>query len=118
MRKTICPIDLECVDYPCCNYFQCRDATISWEIPYYVVQDNTLIVKQYGWRCDWDDEAHGTLRRFCPLPSGNYKILDGNAHEYEMKSRLMKAWNDAGWYSAVPIPEAYKERDEEDDIPF
>lgn len=102
MRKAVCPIDLECVGYPCHNYFQCKDLTVSWEIPYYI-QDNALIVRSYGWRCKWDDEAHGTCNRFCPLPSGSYKVLDGSDHEFEMKNRVRKAWTDAGWAAAVPL---------------
>ena len=64
-----------------------------------------LFVRSYGWRCEWDDEAHGTLKRFCPLPSGSYKVLDGSDHEDEMKIRLRKAWKDAGWAAATPIDE-------------
>lgn len=102
MRKAVCPIDLECASYPCHNYSQCKDLTISWEIPYYS-QEDTLIVRPYGWRCEWDDEAQGTHKRFCLLPSGSYKVLDGSDHEFEMKNRLRKAWIDAGWATAVPL---------------
>ena len=104
MKKQECPIGFECVDggYRCCNYLQCFDQAISWEIPY-CIRDGALIVRPYGWRCEWDDEAHGTYKRFCPLPSGSYKVLDGSDHEIEMKNRLRKAWIDEGWAAAVPI---------------
>ena len=104
MKKQECPIRFECVDggYRCCNYLQCFDKAISWEIPY-CIQDSALIVRPYGWRCEWDDEAHGTYKRFCPLPSGSYNRLDGSDHESEMKDRLRQAWIDAGWAAAVPI---------------
>jgi len=104
MRKVACPIDLECASHPCHNNFQCKDLAISWEIPY-CIQNGVLIVRPYGWRCEWDDEAHGTHKRFCPLPSGSYKVLDGSDHEFEIKERLRSSWLDAGWAAAVSIIE-------------
>ena len=136
MRKQQCPIGLECLGNFCPNYHQCFDLCISWKIPYYI-RDDALIVRSYGWRCDWDDQAHGADLRFCPLPSGSYKVLDGSDHEFEMKTRLREAWLNAGWAAAVPITDkpcsstrtedqetisvvtlGWKPQDDIDDIPF
>jgi transcription elongation factor Elf1 len=106
MKKPICPIGLECSKRYCPNHDQCKDLTHSWEIPYYF-EKGALIVKKYGWRCEWHEEAQGLgweAPRRCTLPSGDYRRLDGNDHEYEMKERLKESWKEAGWAAAVDLP--------------
>lgn len=100
--KAVCPIGIECDRRACPNYLQCKDLCISWEIPYYL-KDGALIVKPYGWRCAWHEEAQGTCKHFCQLPSGDYKRLDGDEREYEIKNRLRVSWEKAGWVAATPL---------------
>ena len=116
--KQMCPINLRCQNYPCPNYYTCKNLGISWEIPYYRNVDG-LFVKKYGWRRTWTAESlwFGSPMNRCSINGtecGYYKPVAENdenydAHPNEMNRRMVESWREAGFVAAEEI-EDYKQR--------
>jgi hypothetical protein len=118
-KKPICPIGIDCpvaAFNQCTNLETCENQTYPWDIPYEKNGD-TLTVKRYAFRHLWRKQGTNLDGEMllCPLPSGQYLHI---SHDTETESRIMQAWEEAGWKSADLIPQPKNDSDEIDPIPF
>lgn len=89
-----------------------------------------MIVKRYAYRFRWSKHPKNTWCEFtdrCSIQDrfcGDYRsITDTDSEGYsDINERILKAWEEAGFYAAVPLEEKPPQRNAGfhviDDIPF